>query len=538
MKQLNDNPGIIPIKLGTAKLRQSSFTLIHYYDLNPLILEINTLNIKSNNLTLLIYQNKNYTFDSINYLNILNVLQERVNSEINQIIPRSDRIKRGLINALGSVFKTISGNLDASDGERYNTLINNLQTNQKNLAENILKQNSLSLRVINKFNSTVKQILHNEKLLEFKINQIEQIVQGAVYRENSMFIKDTLIQLINIYEIVDNVLQDIENSIAFSKSRIFHSSIVKTEDLFNELINIQNIVGIAKMPLNVTFENILILEKIIEVECYILNNRITYLLKIPLTFKENFDYFHLYSVPVFVKSLFKVVIAKNKFLLKNKLHYTFQTNKCHDTRDQLFICDESDVREVKDQDSCAVQLLDEIQNLSQCHQIEAQISHSFSKQLSSSNNWIYVTPFEEIINLKCLQQEESVRIIGTYLLEIPSNCQVKTNNELITNSQKTIKFKTQPFLFSDFHENTFFIHSVNLSAHIDNVNLDELYKLKSEIKDNKPQLVFEKVSAIPSAWTIGMYVLLFIVCIYVAWKKWKTPTPQQRDVPLEDVRLP
>lgn len=526
------------MKLGTAKLQQSSFTLIHYFDLNSLILEINKLNIKSNNLTLLINKNKNYTFDSINYLNILNVLQDRVHSELNQIIPRSERIKRGIINALGSVFKTISGNLDASDGERYDTLINNLQTNQKNLAENILKQNSLSLRVINKFNSTVKQILHNEKLLEFKINQIEQIVQGAVYRENSMFIKDALIQLINIYQIVDNILQDIENSIAFSKSRIFHSSIMKTEDLFNELINIQKIVGIDKMPLNVTFENILLYEKFIQVECYILHNRITYLLKIPLTFKETFDYFHLYSVPVYVKGLFKVVIAKNKFLLKNKLHYTFQTNKCHDTRDQLFICDESDVREVKDQDSCAVQLLGEIQNLSQCYQIETKISHSFSKQLSSSNNWIYVTPFEEIMNLKCLQQEESVRVFGTYLLEVPVNCRVKTNNELIFNNQKSIKVKPQPFLFSDFYGNIDLLQSVNLSAHIDNINLDELYKLKSEIKDNKPQLVFEKVSAVPSAWTIGIYVLLSIVCIYVALKKWKKPTPQQREVPLEDVRLP
>lgn len=50
-----------------------------------------------------------------------------------------NRNKRGLINVLGSVFKFVSGNLDASDGERYNAAIKELQTNQQNIISHFNK---------------------------------------------------------------------------------------------------------------------------------------------------------------------------------------------------------------------------------------------------------------------------------------------------------------------------------------------------------------------------------------------------------------
>ena len=52
------------------------------------------------------------------------------------------RTKRGLINGLGSIFKSISGNLDYADGERYDKLIQELQNNQINLVNNIKNQNT------------------------------------------------------------------------------------------------------------------------------------------------------------------------------------------------------------------------------------------------------------------------------------------------------------------------------------------------------------------------------------------------------------
>lgn len=163
--------------MGQAKIQEYTHTFIHYYDLNPIIIEINRLHIQSINLLININTNPNYTAETSNYVKILNLTKDKVEVKLKEIIPHPQRTKRGLINGLGSIFKSITGNLDASDGERYDKLIRQLQVNQNDLAGNIVQQNTISLEIINKFNETVQQIKHNEKLLQSKIEQIAIIAE-------------------------------------------------------------------------------------------------------------------------------------------------------------------------------------------------------------------------------------------------------------------------------------------------------------------------------------------------------------------------
>ena len=63
------------------------------------------------------------------------------------------RIKRGLINGLGSIIKSISGNLDQNDAEKYDNLIDQLKNNQKilqNQNEQIIKNEKQLTRDQNK----------------------------------------------------------------------------------------------------------------------------------------------------------------------------------------------------------------------------------------------------------------------------------------------------------------------------------------------------------------------------------------------------
>lgn len=449
MRKINDNPGIIPLNLGTAKVQEFTYTLIHYYDLNPIILEINKLYIKSKNISETIIPNSEYLFETSNYFKILKLIQDRVETKIVEILPHPNRIKRGLINALGSVFKAVSGNLDASDGERYEKLIAELQNNQNNLAGNILKENSISLSIIKKFNTTIQQISHNEKLLESKLNQVSFIVQKTTYRENANLIKDTLNQIINVYEIIDATLQDIENSIAFSRLETMHPSIIKTEDLYFELLKIQKKVGLQQMPLKVTLENILIFEKFIKLECFILNNKITYLLHFPITYPELFNYLHLYSIPVLRKGQFKVIVPRNKFLLKNKLHYAYRGQECQEVNKQSFICDNMDLQEINENSPCTVKLLDASKATSTCQQIETKVTQPIIKQLETADQWIFILPKEEVVKLKCRHQEESQKLFGTYLMQIPNNCIVTVNHQPIINNQEEVSSCSLPILFPD-----------------------------------------------------------------------------------------
>ena len=519
IRKLDDNPGIIPIKLGNAKIKEFTHSLIHYFDLNPIIIEINKLNIKSRNITKTVGAHYEYANDVSNYIKILKITQDRVENKLNDIIPHSLRVKRGLVNGFGTLFKSVTGNLDASDGERYESLIRELQENQKGLQASILKQNSLSITVINRFNFTLSQINNNENLLETKINQISLFVQKTAYRENSLLIKDLINQIINLYEIINSILQDVENSLTFSKLKIIHPSIIKTKDLYFELKKIEQQIGAEHMPMNVTLENTLTFEKLLSLESFVLNNKIIHILNIPIMYSPNFEYFHLYSVPIYRQGRFKVILPRSKYLLKNKLHYAYLEEGCHKTLPNLYTCEREQPKDVQEDNPCIVKLLNSERNTSTCEQTEVKISQVLIDRLENTNQWILVLPKKEIVELRCHNQKEVLNIMGTYLCEVPIGCHLITKSELIFNDHNQINSNKKPILFPDFSNSPSILPVLKLDSHIQKLKLDMLHNLRKEFSENGPHLTFGKITTMPSLWTIIIYGFLIASCVYLGSKK-------------------
>lgn len=461
---------------------------------------------------------KEYFTESTNYLKILKLTQGRVENKIKEIIPHPQRIKRGLVNAVGSVFKAITGNLDASDGERYEKLIKNLENNQNKLATNILNQNSISTSVIDKFSSTVQQIGQNQKQIENRINQVSMIVQKTAYKENMDFIRDILNQVINLYEIIDSILQDIENSITFSKLKLIHPSIIKIEDLVSELRKIEKSISPYQLPLPINLENVLLFENIIDIDCFILNNKITYLLRVPIVNLRDFEYYHLYSIPVKHQSLFKVVIPRNKFLIKNQFHYTYRETPCKKILVDSFLCDKEELKEIDTKSPCEVNLLHFTKSIPTCRQIGVTITQPVANQLDTSNQWIFVLPQGKLVELKCHHQEERQKLTGTYIVTVPIGCRANIGELSIKNTQKIVESSNKPMIFPDIEEIPPYIPVLNLSFHLQEIKLDELHKLKHKIEDNNPRLFLEVIPKVPSLWTIFIYVLIITGCVYLIYK--------------------
>ncbi|KAJ8977117.1 hypothetical protein NQ317_005245 [Molorchus minor] len=449
-----NNPGLLPLKIGQAKVQDYTHTFIHYYDLNPVIVEINKLYTQSDNLLIQINSNLNYSQETSNYAKILNLTRQRVQIKLNEIIPHSKRTKRGIINGLGSIFKSITGNLDASDGERYDRLINEIQNNQQKLSKNIVKQNSISLDIIDKFNQTIQQISHNENLLKLKILQIATIVEQSGTWKKSIFIKDILLQIINMFEILNSILQDIENSIAFSKLNVMHPSIIKTVDFYNELLKLQN------------------------------------------------------------QSQFKTIIPKDKFLLKNELYYAYESNICTGIMPSYYVCKKLNLKATGDENPCEIQLL-QMKNKTTCQQIQVVISNPQFRVLDETAQWIGIFPQKEVVNLKCRRQEEILKLYGTFIIDIPTGCQISTPNKVLGSEQQTIN-NNQVIFFPELEEQkNDVIANMNLSIQLEDAKLDELQDIKQKIIDNQPNLSFiDKVSHIPSVWTLIVYVLIIIVILY------------------------
>lgn len=525
--------------MGIAKIQKYSHSLIHYYDLNPIILEINKLKLQSENLRVLVDKNPDYSNDSSNYLKILTLTQDKVEEKLVEIIPHPKRYKRGLINGLGSIFRAISGNLDAYDGERYDKLIEKLQNNQDALVQNFEKQSSLSLSLIDKFNSTICQVRHNEKLIEAKINQIALFVTKSTYRENSMFIKDILNQIINMFEIISSILQDIENSITFARLQVMHPSIISTTHLYKELKRLQKITGNDQLPVEITFNNTLLYRNIIKIQGYIKNNKITYILKIPIVHPYSFEYFHLFSIPIKRSSQFKAIIPRKKYLANNELYYVYMSESCTIVHSQFYICDQLDLQESKIENPCEIQIMS-MKNTSNCQQTALRITKSTFKRLDESYQWIGILPHEEKIKLRCQQQEEIQKLIGTFMFEIPLGCHLSTNQENITNDKS--ENQNQPILFPNLETAYTTTTDVDLTLHLDYVELDELQEIKNQVIHNQLQLSSEGISRLPSVWTIIIYGLILIILLHFGHSKIKTKCTKTAttspQVTLSEVQIP
>ncbi|XP_045521420.1 uncharacterized protein LOC123712399 [Pieris brassicae] len=119
LNPVNNNPGILLLKQGRIMKQIDIFNLACVYNMTYLQSTINELAtlFASINTTEL------YTMHTDQVQNSFRAQIEHnlslVNRKIDYIIPQNVRRKRGLINGLGSVIKSITGNLDQQDALKF-----------------------------------------------------------------------------------------------------------------------------------------------------------------------------------------------------------------------------------------------------------------------------------------------------------------------------------------------------------------------------------------------------------------------------------
>lgn len=125
--EIKDNPGLFPLKLGTTQIQTDHWTFVHIFNLDDLMNEYNVLEDSFTQIRLALdnsIDNKSYVREYQNTVNLVIDLQNKIKLQFEQLNPintlknnltSKNRIKRGLINGLGSIIKIITGNLDHED---------------------------------------------------------------------------------------------------------------------------------------------------------------------------------------------------------------------------------------------------------------------------------------------------------------------------------------------------------------------------------------------------------------------------------------
>lgn len=89
------------------------------------------------------------------------------------------------------------------------------------------------------------------------------------------------------------------------------------------------------------------------------------------------------------------------------------------------------------------------------------------KQLKKSTQWIGIFPANEVIKWKCHQQEEIIKVNGTYLISNPIGCQITVNQEKITNDKHIVN-QNQSILIPELDQerNQMLLQKINVHLKI------------------------------------------------------------------------
>ncbi|XP_074027861.1 uncharacterized protein isoform X1 [Leptinotarsa decemlineata] len=531
--ELNDNPGLLPLKLGNAQNKIDQWSFIQIFDITDIVNEFNILRDRLHQLKSTIdnkTQGSNYQVEFYNSYYLTELLEKKIITQIYQINPSIRRKqKRGLIDGLGSIIRSITGNLDQNDAEKYDRAIEILSSNQNKMKTLISDQITLLQRSIDNFRNNTQTLMHNQELLNSRLEIIEKLIQTQEVKNLEMnqllIIQLTISQITTAFQAIYDILEKIEIAITFSKLNIFHNSMAEPNEILKEVEKIPKYLTTSKLPFEPKIENILLFEKIIDIKAYSKHNKIIFIIEIPIVEMENYNYYHLYSLPTPKNNSFKTIIPKSKYLILNEENYVLFDTSCNEIINEEFLCQLNNPEVITEEAPCEIQMLKYSKKLTNCNPVPVMINRTKIQKIEE-NKWIIITPSQKVAKQTCKNSRESIPLHGTFILELTFQCEVKIDNTVMRTFQNpTIEFKPFKFPNLNFENNYSYlnpqfqnINPIKLEA----INLDEMKHIQETLEIKKEEI--KKIQDVPidqksiDIWTIILYVIFFIAILYAAYR--------------------
>lgn len=519
--KISNNPGILPYKLGTAKIKDNTWTLVKTIKIEPLLEEYHNLRNMANKLNSSYYEEKSekwYITEMHNYRYIIDHLQEEIENLIEQILP-NHRQRRGIINGLGSIIKVITGNMDQEDAERINQQIQDLQQGQKNNAKVLKKQISLAKNAIVSFNNTISNLKHNQVILESRILQISKIItESQKYSNRYDIVLQSIVysQLTNNFSIILRILSEIRTALVFSRINVMHPSIIEPHLLIRDFTSITD--SQSTLPINPTTANIMILESLIDIKAYQQHSTITFLLEVPLVSKETYDLYHLYSLPIPINNAMKFIIPTAHYVLYNEQYYGNLNDNCKEILPAKFLCSNIELLPISPESPCEIQIIMLTNQYQNCKQISMNLKDVKTQKIEN-NNWIVVSPHQNRLTSYCNDNQYIKLIEGTNIIHIPLGCSISINGKIIKNAQLVRSSQNKPLQFEyniEISKNSSRNITIN-SLSLERINLGNTNRILEDFNTLEEELesVTPLITSNPSIWTIILYVILIIMLLYI-----------------------
>ncbi|CAI6344210.1 unnamed protein product [Macrosiphum euphorbiae] len=212
------------------------------------------------------------------------------------------REKRGLINIVGHIQKTLFGTLDDEDGEMYNTQIRELQSSRVGLLKIVDKQTSI-LKLTNSVFREAQLMENQIRNLNISCSNLETSLKRVWYQLDELEILTTTINLITtLLLLLQQLVFETDmvcEIISAAQNGIIHSGMISTKELRMPLRDILiSLPGQLKLPFDVNYiVSLYELSKTSKLASGYMNGTLVFELVIPLLNPVELTLYHIIPLP-------------------------------------------------------------------------------------------------------------------------------------------------------------------------------------------------------------------------------------------------
>ncbi|XP_045505942.1 uncharacterized protein LOC123702281 [Colias croceus] len=491
LEDLGESPGILPFKLGPMQLTHHYHTFLQFIELREIDSNISLVQSqlseirnKLDNLTYAVYESQiDYLSDKLDF-----ALQQ-----LKTLEPL--RFKRGLIDSLGSVIKSITGNLDYSDAVKYDQALSVLKKNQDKIVieqnhhislskDWMDEQNKIIAEIIesqNKINKTLFMILNPDSFPSPDIVKFAKFAQALAISSNNV---DSLVSEIS----------RLENALAFCSASRTHHSMIGIGVMKNML---------SKLKTFYNKEEILDLEirdyyDIIKPASYFNGDQLVFAFKFPIVSPLEYNFYKLAIVP---NKNRQAIIPPSPFLAITGNMHVYIEAECPKSG-MRYLCEDELHHMLKPQPDCISNIVEgNLHEERSCEMTTVNLMKPAMEKLDD-RHYVVVFPSPTEARLSC-EREEIINLNGSYLATIPPTCKLHTEDFTIVNTNDHIKGQPIKITKVSAHVKE---PTLSFSIKSNSISLKKLHEIQDKIHHQEP-IQLEQIPMFYNT-TIPFYTIL------------------------------
>ena len=471
---------------------------------------------------------------------------ERTNNlieRINSTYKKQTAQKRGLVDGIGSVAKSLFGTMDANDEKLINeqlTILHNAEELNKHAIKNQLKI----------MKATIAHIDNNERT----IRQNENTLADATDKLRTKLIEDEKQNNLHEHFIIINAIladltrdaEDVLEYVANVKKGMLHPRLTPINEIIESLKDAS-----SKLPEGLYFpfrigkEEWSTIERFAEIGAYCDHSHIYTILKFPLISIPKYEIQNVIPLPIpDQNNTFSFIEVNHPLVAIDTVQRTYiilansDLQKCVKINREYLCTQNHPVYRINADSICEVKIYAEIKENNRDCKIKNTISNnSLWIALDNSHSWLYSTPRSQVITIHCKDHGQiKEKIERTGRITFKNSCKIATENAIIKSLKASYETRVEAYLpqynisliqKSDSTNDTDIARKIKLKEVIQNPTELESYKQKIDEINNeiekRPNSIFQSPHFIfpmaTSGTTIVIVTIVIVIGIIVIRKK-------------------